>query len=277
MIRLKFLAFLLLAAGAMPDAYCQDKAALERWQKRLDEQGPKPLLKRGAWFYGYPGGMAFHTAFHFGITTRYLLLKTATELPEVRDYLGLDAEQIGVISRLQALKLDATQAKALADPNAEPDEHVVDPDYFRFLSGEQLSRLDLLTFWFDGYPFLSRSSVANRVELSPETRTKVASILLENREDIYLPYVRANFAAKLPPNHKYRDSELFGRFSAGLNHEIVDVLEPSEITRMFEWLTSEPRPDEAAKAIKQIAPLPDGFDALVGRWHPFQQKKEAEQ
>jgi len=277
MVRLKILAFLLLAAGVMPGAYSQDEPASERWQKRLDERGPKALLERGAAFYGYPGGLAFHTAFHRGITTRYLLLKTAAELPAVRDYLGLNAEQIGAVSHLQPLELDTNQAKVLADPNAEPDEHVVDPDYLRFLSGDQLSRLDMLALRFDGYPVLSRSSVADRVGLSPETRAKVARILSENREEIYLPYVRANFAAQLPPDHKYTDSEFSGKFSAHLNHEIINVLKPSEITRMIEWISSGPPPEEAIKAIIPTAPLPDGLNSLAARWDPLRQKKEDEQ
>jgi hypothetical protein len=109
MIRLNICVLLLLSGGAMPSAYSQDNATSERWQNRVDERGPKAVLKRGAAFYGYPGSMAFHTAFHRGITTRYLLLKTATELPALRGYLGLNEQQIGLISELRPVEVDRSQ------------------------------------------------------------------------------------------------------------------------------------------------------------------------
>jgi hypothetical protein len=276
MIRLKFCVFLLLSASAVPGAHSQHGAL----QNQVDARGPKAVLKRGSAFYGYPGSMAFHTAFHRGITTRYLLLKTATELPALRDYLALNDQQIGLISELRPVEVDISQddhANAIVDPNAEPDENVVDPDYFRFLSDDQLNRLDLVALALDGYPALARSSVAERLELSPMTRTAIAAVLRENRTEIFLPRFRANFAGKLPSDHEYRDSVFAGQFLAHLNHEIIEVLAPQEAKRLTDWLMSAPTSDDAIEAVFTATPFPNGLNALASRWDPLRKEQKDEQ
>lgn len=280
MIHLKICVLLLLSTGAVQCAYGQDNVPSEPLYNRVDARGSKAVLKRGAAFYGYPGGIAFHTAFHRGITTRYLLLKTATKLPALRGYLGLNEQQIGSISELQPVaagRSNEEHANALVDPNAEPDETVVNPDYFGFLSDDQLNRLDILTLWFDGYPALARSSVAERLELSPMTRAAIARVLLENRTEIFLPRFRANFAGRLPSDHEYRNSAFAGQFLAHLNHEIIDVLKPQEAKRLYEWLTTAPPSKDAIEAILTMAPLPDGLNALASPWDPRRQKQGDEQ
>lgn len=280
MIRSKTCVVLLLVTAVMPVAHSQEDGTSDRWQQWLDERKPKAVLERGAAFYGYPGGMPFHTAFHRGITTRYILLKTATELPAVRNYLDLNARQLGAVSKLQPVEVNLDRednANALADPNAEPDEQRTDPDYFRFLSDEQLGRLDLLALTLDGYPALARLSVAERLELSATTRADIASILMENRTEIFLPRLRANFAAQLPPDYEYANSEFEGKFSAHLNHEILDVLKPREAKLLTEWLASAPPLDEPLEAIQKLAPLPGGLNSLATRWDPLRTKTRDEQ
>lgn len=148
---------------------------------------------------------------------------------------------------------------ALGDANAQADEQIVESGYFGFLSADQLSRVDGVAMYFDGYPALARRSVADRLDLSADTRSAIATILSDNREQVYLPYFRARFAAPLPPDHEYADSVFFGKFLAHLNHEIADALKPPEAARLVEWLGVHPVPGDVVDAIEEKAPLPGGM------------------
>jgi len=226
---------------------------------------PIQLLKRGAMFYGYPGTMAFHTAFHAGTTSRYLLLKATSQLPEFRDYLVLTVIQIEAIAKLQPLDIDAIRTdnpKAVTDPNAELDEQIANPDYFAFLSSDQINKLDRVTFAFDGFASLSRRSLIKRLKISQTTDAKISAILLKNRENIFLPYFRWRFAAPLPPDHEFQDCDFSGKFITHLNYEIVDALSLTEAQALISWFATHSPPDTLIEKIKRLAPLPTGLFGL---------------
>src|SRR5262245_31684580 len=98
---------------------------MERWQKyivaglvfclvsNLDAQETPPTgsevrdgLRSSAWAVGEPGSMLFHTAFHGGMTTRFVLLKTSLHSEELAKHLSLDDQQRMRIKQLKPVKID---------------------------------------------------------------------------------------------------------------------------------------------------------------------------
>ncbi len=112
-------------------------------------ESSRELLCQSSSYFNYPGGMLFHTAFHHALTTRYVLLKSAKQCPALKQYLKLNANQMESVDKLRPLHVETPSKKAATDLNAEPDEQVLDSNYFDFLNTEQLARLDLVAFRFE--------------------------------------------------------------------------------------------------------------------------------
>jgi hypothetical protein len=214
---------------------------------------------------GYKGGIPFYTAFHQRTTTRLMLLHAAKRMPELAKHLHLTDTQIQRIEDLALPDLDSLRSDyrdSILDNNAAIDEEIVDPNFYAFLDDEQRSLLDGLSLSFDGWSALSRTSVSTRIQLSGESKREVATVLTKYREDLYLPYFRHTFAAKLPPDHDYRDCEFNGRYLATLNRAIAAKLSADELKRLSEWTSRSQPPNELVEAIRRLAPLPDGLFSL---------------
>jgi hypothetical protein len=212
-------------------------------------------------FFGYPGGMVFHTAFHGNTTTRFLLLKTALHSKQLREYLLLNENQCEHIKGMRA------PARELSgDRNSEPDEQVGDPQYFAFLSEDQLGRLDLLAVRFDGLAALSRKSVVRRLDLSQASRDGISDAIMRVREKAVLPKVRRDFAAELPEDSDYRNCVFTGQITASLNFQILNALDRDEAGRLAAWISdiadSGPSFYDACEEVERMAPLPNGLDEL---------------
>ena len=217
---------------------------------------------------GYKGGLPFCTAFHQEWTTRLLLLNAASDIPELRQYLRITDAQSDQINELELFNVGGFNDKLkskLLDQNSAVDEEMVDSRFYAFLDDTQLELLDRLALEFDGCSGLSRISIANRLALSEETRRSVASTLVKYREQMYLPYFRHCFAAKLPADHKFRDCEFSGRYLALLNQSILVHLSRDERKRHDEWVLRTALPNRVIEAIKLKSPLPEGLFALATR------------
>lgn len=253
---------------------------MERWQKfvaaglvfclvanlnaeEISLTGPevRERLRSSAWFFGYPGSMLFHTAFHGGMTTRFVLLKTALHSEEFAKHLSLDDQQRMRITQLKPVKIDLKEQAKAADPNAQPDEQIVQLDYYAFLQREQLKKLDMLALRFDGYIALTRQSVATDLELTAATKEKIAKAAVEIREKVFLPRFRLNYAGTPPTDIKYRDCHFAGSLCTQLNVQILDILTDEECRRFGEWLSSIDD-NNAFDAVERLAKLPDGLGAL---------------
>lgn len=214
---------------------------------------------------GYKGGLPFYTAFHQGLTTRLLLLHASRKSPELAKHLRLSEEQRQHIEKLALPDLHSLRSDhsdAILDDNAAIDEEIVDPDFYNFLDEEQRSRLDGVSLVFDGWSAISRTSLSNRLQLSDETRLAVAAVITKHREDIFLPYARYVFAAKLPKDHDFRDCEFTGRYLSALNRAIAEKLSPDELKRFIDWANRSPPKHEVVESIRGLAPLPAGLFGL---------------
>jgi hypothetical protein len=138
--------------------------------QEIGVESSRKSLRQHSWYFNYPGGMLFHTAFNHTLTTRYILLKETKQCSSLEQYLELDANQMDVIKKLRPLRVEKPPGTGATDPNAQPDEHVLDSNYLSFLRPEQLDRLDLVAFRFDGYAAITRASMAARVDLSDESK-----------------------------------------------------------------------------------------------------------
>jgi len=216
-------------------------------------------LVSASWAYGLPGGMLHHTAFHQGVTTRYLLLKAANRSKEIANYLNLSQQQLETIRQLRPATMNAGEG---TDLNAQPDEQSIDPNYFDFLEERQLIILDVLALRCDGFPALMRKSLAEQLELTDTTRQKVAKAVRDIREDIVLPRFRWEFAAKLPDDIKQRDMEFSGKISTYANIKIVLVLAEEERHRLIDFIKETELPYEILQSLDDLMQYPAGVQSL---------------
>ena len=225
---------------------------------------PRESQREFAWFFNYPGGMLFHTAFHEGYTTRFLLLKTALHANQLSRHLDLDEQQRLHIKNLQPVKLELEKRRDAPDANAQPDEQVIDPEYFAFLRPEQLKRLDAIAIRFDGYSALSRKSVIKHLNLGDASQTQIANAIIEIRETIIMPRFRWEFAGRLPEDIQFRNCHFAGSICTHLNLKIFDILTDGECQRLFEFMSTAYDAD-VADAVEKLAPLPHGIGTLI-KW-----------
>lgn len=242
-------------------AACVTLSAQERSAASLS---PRELARAGAWQFGDPGGMLFHTAFHEAVTTRFLLLKSALHSETLAKYLALDETQRQHVQKLRPVAVNRRNTSGLTDPNAQADEQVLQPDYFAFLSPDQLQRLDVMAFRFDGYSALTRHSLAKDVALSEASQQQIAQAVADIRERLVLPRFRVHFASALPDDIKFRDCYFAGAITTQLNRRIVDILADDEVQRLQNLVTSvlDAEADAAIAAVERLAPLPSGISGL---------------
>ena len=167
-----------------------------------DSRTPRQVLRDYSWVYNWPGGALFHTAFHRGYTTRFLLLKKCASSPVIADYLELTENQLKSVRELKPVV--SSEIK-----NAQPDEQAVDADYYAFLSKEQLLKLDITALRFDGFWALTRQSLAGSARLSADSKSNVAAVVAEVRDRIIMPKFRWALVArrhttKIGPNRLSR-------------------------------------------------------------------------
>lgn len=226
------------------------------------EKSARSWLSENAWYFGYPNGMLFHTAFHGGFTTRYLLLKTAVRSTELSDYLSLSQEQQALIRDLKPVLVRLTELPDGFDGNDEPDEQVWTPEYFAFLSASQLMKLDLLAFRFDGYSALTRKSLALHLNIDESSQMKIRGIVRDTRDRIVLPRFRWEFAAPLPSDIKFRDCHFAGSICTQVNLQILEALTDEECERVHEFASALPTLDVVGH-IEDMAQYPDGVTHLL--------------
>lgn len=231
------------------------------WGEDAPDKSSRELLKDRCYYLSYPNGMLFHTAFHWSFTTRYLLLKSAPACPAFKQYLELDADQVERIAELRPLHHTMVVQPDSRDANAQPDELVVDPDYYGFLRDDQLLRLDATALRFDGFAALTRKSLADHVELSEDTRTKIAEAVVDLRKRVFLPRSRWEFAAPLPDDIKYRNCQFAGAFVTQVNYRIVDLMTDDECQRVLQLMKSV-IDEKVLDEIEKKATLPDGVWSL---------------
>jgi hypothetical protein len=230
-------------------------------------QWPPESLIATAWYFGYPGGMLFRTAFHRGYTTRIVLLKTAVRWEELADYLSLTEAQIKHIRDLPPLAQSDHDRDHTLDLNAEPDEQLLEPEYFAFLSTSQLAKLDRVAFRFDGYIALTRRSLAGHLNISQSTQIRIREAVRAVRENVVLPRARGVFAAPLPGDIEFRNCLFAGSVCAQLNVQIIEIMTPEECQRVSEFI-SPIRGDKMIAELEKLAPLPEGVYALSAGMHP---------
>ena len=153
------------------------------------------------------------------------------------------------------------------DLNAEPDEQLLEPDYFAFLSAGQLAKLDWVAFRFDGYSALTRRSLAGHLNISQSSQVRIREAVRTVRENIVLPRARSVFAAPLPGDIEFRNCLFAGSVCAQLNVQIVEILTPEECQRVSEFI-SPIRGDKMIAELEKRAPLPEGVYALGAGMHP---------
>jgi hypothetical protein len=215
--------------------------------------------------------MLHHTAFCSTITTRFLLLKAATNCQELSSFLDLSDEQLDQVQQLEVVNENAWFALDNVDQNAQPDEQLVDPKFFDFLQEDQLKRLDFVAFWFDGYASLSRSSVASRLNLSAETQRRIAEAILDIRSRVVLPNSRSRFAGPQPKDGDYMDCYFAGTVCAQLNLQIIDILSDEECRQLHEFLYltyDATTAGDAIYAVRKRAKLPGGVLSLADPFDP---------
>ncbi len=61
---------------------------------------------------GYPNAMLFHTAFHGGNTTRFMLLKMALDSKELAKFFDLSESQLGVATFGNGAKTESVNARS---------------------------------------------------------------------------------------------------------------------------------------------------------------------
>ena len=228
-------------------------------ENRVDES--REFLRQHSFYFSYPGVMLFHTGFHRTLTTRYLLLKSAKKCSALERYLGLDPKQLEHIDKLRPVSVESPGKERVQDPNSQPDELVVDSNYYDFLNTEQLARLDSVAFRFDGYASLVRSSVAKRVQLSDESNAEIKAAIAHVRETIFLPRFRSNFASPSKEDMMYREVHFAGAFVTQVNSRIVDLLTDAECERVHEMIVSKIDHD-VIQELEKMATLPEGIYSL---------------
>lgn len=239
-----------------------DRGILNAEEAATKKLPPREVLRECASEFTYPGGMLFHTAFQRGITTRYILLKASLRSEELNEYFSLDERQRLHAENLRPVKLKDKHRRDLLDENAPPDEQLIEPDYFAFLGKDPLIKLDVLALRFDGYMALTRKSLAERLELSEESREKIAKAASELRELIVLPRFRWHFAAPLPNDIGFRDCLYAGSVCTQLNLKIIDLMTDQECERLHQTLV-ETLDQEVIQATEKLAVLPDGVWSLL--------------
>ena len=221
-------------------------------------------LRSEAWLFAYPNGLLFHNAFKQGITTRFLLLKTSLKSDQLATYLSLDDSQRKRISEIRASGLQTLIAEKDTDANEQPDEQLLDRDYFNFLRSEQLRRLDAIAFRYDGYAALTRISLANHLELSDNSRAQIAHAVKAIRDNAIFPQSWRRFGGPQRPDAEYRDCQFAGGVCTQLNLQIIDILTDDECSRLHDFLKAES--DWAVvSSIDQLAALPHGVWSLADR------------
>lgn len=139
-------------------ATCQANLVLAEETAGAVKNSPDDLLQRYALRAYWPGGGLWHTAFHRGFTTRFLLLRCAPKSEQLVSWLELSKDQLQKIEQLRPVREVNRQIEL---SNDEPDEEEFGPKYFSFLSDEQRLRLDMLAMQYDGYFALTRRSLAS--------------------------------------------------------------------------------------------------------------------
>jgi len=227
-----------------------------------EEQSARSWLSESAWYFGYPGGMVFHTAFHGPYTTRFLLLKSAAHSVEFCDYLELSKEQQLLIQDLNPVPLGKEIPRSNFDPNDEPDEQVLKADYFAFLSESQLVKLDLVAFRFDGFAAMTRKSLAQHLDISESSQAKIRVVVGDIREKVFLPRFCWEFAAPLPVDIKFRDCQFAGSICTHLNLKVLEILTDEECQRVRKFISTL-NGNDVIEHIEEVAPLPGGISALM--------------
>lgn len=240
--------------------------SLRAQQQAVLDPSAREDLRSSAWLYGYPRGMLQHTAMLHTITTRYQLLRAATDCKELSSFLNLTDEQLEIVRRLNVVSEDVWFEHNKDDLNAQPDEQYVEPKYFDFLQAEQVERLDFVAFWFDGYASLSRSSIAERLRLAPETRQRIAEAIANIRDNVVIPNSWRRFGGPQPKDGDYMDCYFAGAWCAQLNLQIIEILSDDECSRLHAFLDSTYEPiavGDLIAAVRKRARLPDGVLALA--------------
>lgn len=116
---------------------------------------------------------------------------------------------------------------------------------------------------FDGYAGLTLTSVAERVQLTQETRESIRTKLAEYHESTWLPYFRYEFAGKLPADHQYRRCVFVGQYALGVDQVVLSALNDEEQQRLSDWLEIDPPSYDVIEAIRKLAPLPEGLFGLA--------------
>lgn len=201
-------------------------------------------------FTGYPNGMLFHTAFHGGKSTRFVVIKTIAANASLAEDFGLTASQITAIQKLRPVET--------AQSNDSPDELSVDPKIYSMLTEKQMDSLTSLSLRFDGMPGLTHKSIAERVGISHDTVEGMRKIVARNRDSIVLPNFRVRFATNRSDDQKSRDADFDTRLIVMTNFQLVAKLTDAERKKLAEFFKTN-EVDSLARKIEALAPLPDGL------------------
>jgi hypothetical protein len=201
-------------------------------------------------FTGYPNGMLFHTAFHGGKSTRFVLIKTIAANASLAEDFGLTASQITAIQKLRPVET--------AQSNDSVDELSVDPEIYSMLTEQQMDSLTYLSLRFDGMPGLTHKSTAERVGISQDTFEGMRQIVARNRDTIVLPNFRVRFATNRSDDQKSRDADFDTRLIVMTNFQLVAKLTDAERKKLVEFFETK-AVDGLARRIEALAPLPDGL------------------
>jgi hypothetical protein len=226
-------------------------------KKKLQEK-----LERFAWQSSWPGGALQHTPFHGGHTTRFLLLKCCLKSKVLANHLKLSDKQLATVGDLQVLENYEYSEKIGIDKLF--DEESLDPEYYAFLSDEQMDRLDVLCFHLDGYSSLLRTSMKSRLQLSTESSEKISKLFSDFRTNHVNPRFRRNFAAQLPADIKYQNTWWDGSTTTFLNTKILAVLNDKEQQKLYDLLTTNKIPHDVLWEMLGICELPAGVESMYG-------------
>jgi hypothetical protein len=267
----------------MPALICGDNHAMQQivhtlcwamlfWQSALafgeapsaqGEPTPRETLKRVASHLHWPGGGLWHTAFHRGYTTRYLLLRTCSRSEPLASYLHLSAEQLQTIKQLRPGTQVGDRIEREQISNDEPDEEALQAKYFSFLTREQLLKLDLLAMQYDGFFALTRGSLARATKLSDESQQRIKKLVSEARESYVLPKFRREFAASLPRDYEYEKVLINSSITTQINLQIVDALNDAECARVHQLLNEYFTPPQVRISLRELMELPSGIGSLL--------------
>ena len=104
--------------------------------------------------------------------------------------------------------------------------------------------------------------MADRLNLSDGTRKELKRTISQLRNDLFLPRIRSNYAAKLPQDFEYRDCDFAVRFGTLVNLKVVDILTEKERERVADFIRTSSLPEDLMRALDKLAPLPSGIVAL---------------